>query len=165
MAREILNNEQAQKKITRIGFQIIEECLNEKEITLVGISSKGFLLAQILQKQLLKIASFKVVLIEAVIDTSKKIPTVKLSDTSLKNKTIYIVDDVLNTGKTLAYVFKEVLNYAVKRVSSVVLVDRKHRDFPIRADIVGLTLSTTIEDHIQVSFKAKNQVTARLTKR
>ena len=77
---------------------------------------------------------------------------VSLSSSELKNKTVIIVDDVANTGRTLFYAFKPFMGILVKKMQVAVLVDRKHKSFPIQVDYVGLSLATTLNDNIDVKI-------------
>ena len=69
-----------------------------------------------------------------------------------EGKTIILVDDVLNTGRALVFATRYLLGFDVKGMQTVTLIDRRHRNFPIRADYVGLTLATTMQEHILVEF-------------
>ena len=161
--KRILTNDQIEKKIHRICYEIHEAAYQEKEIVLFGIANKGYRLAEILVEKLKEIFPGEILLKKITVHTSERsVPEVELSFTDLEHKTVFIIDDVLNTGFTLVYALKEVLNYRVKRINTIVLVDRKHRKFPVRANIVGLTLSTTLEDHIQVEISKDNQINAYL---
>ncbi len=159
----VLDASQVEKKITRICYEIYEANLEEELVILYGITKKGYLLAQRLAKGIESLSPLKVVCLKAtLIKKDAFVPSVELEHFDLNKKSVLIVDDVLNTGYTLAYVFKEVLNHPVKKISTVVLVDRKHRRFPVRADIVGLTLSTTLESHIEVSISKTGEIEAFL---
>jgi pyrimidine operon attenuation protein / uracil phosphoribosyltransferase len=160
----ILNNDDLEKKIARIAFQIIEEYYNEDDLLIVGVSENGFLLARKIIP-LLENDFFKanIELIELKID--KKNPMKKAitldSKASFKNKKVILVDDVLNSGKTLMHAASFLISKGIKKMNTVVLVDRRHRDFPIKADWVGLTLSTTIQQHINVEI-SKNEMSVYL---
>ena len=151
----ILNNNDVDKKLARIAFQIIEEYYSEKELLIVGVSKNGFLLAEriipLLKNDLFKA---KIELIELKID--KKNPLKKAisldSNVSFDNKKVVLVDDVLNSGKTLMHAASYLISQNINKMNTVVLVDRRHRNFPIKADWVGLTLSTTIQEHINVEI-------------
>jgi pyrimidine operon attenuation protein/uracil phosphoribosyltransferase len=156
----ILDNDSVNKKLDRITHQIIEENYDEKEIVIIGISIKGYLLAEKITSLLSKLKnSIKVELIELLID--KKNPLSKPIElnpsVSFQNKKVILVDDVLNSGKTLMHAAAHILSHDIKKMNTIVLVDRRHRRFPIKADWVGLTLSTTVQEHIRVNFK-ENQI-------
>lgn len=151
----VLNHQKIQQMLERIAYQIYENNFEEKEIVVVGIQKKGYTLAQKIVEHLSAMSKLKVSLIGLTID--KKNPIAKktgLSDekADLSGKSVILIDDVLNSGKTLIYAAKFLLNFELKNLATVVLVDRKHRKYPIKADFVGLTLSTTIQEHITVVF-------------
>ena len=149
----ILDHDAVIKKLERISHQIIEDNYNEDLLTLVGVSKKGYQLAQFFQKILSD--KFKIDLIK--IELNKTEPTkdnITISPTkTLQNKKVILIDDVLNTGKTLMYAAAFLTNMNIYSMKTIVLVDRRHRSFPIRADWVGLTLSTTLQEHISVEIK------------
>jgi pyrimidine operon attenuation protein / uracil phosphoribosyltransferase len=152
---ELLSHSQILQKIDRIAFQIIEDNLNEKEIYIVGIANKGFILAQHLVANLKKISSNTFNIIELKFDKKNSIECLTNS-TKLdipKHQVVILVDDVLNTGETLMHASHIILRHNVKKMRTVVLIDRRHRLFPIKADFAGLTLSTTLENHIEVEFE------------
>ncbi|WP_432714101.1 phosphoribosyltransferase family protein [Pedobacter sp.] len=148
----ILNKIQIQQKINRIAYQILEDNLNEKEIVLAGIWDRGYKLALRLRTVLLEISALKVVLLRIDLEkeNSKLIATTDLDESKWKNKVIILVDDVLNSGKTLAYGLGVFLNTPHKKIRTVVLVDRSHKIFPIATDFVGLEMSTVLKEHVDV---------------
>ena len=149
----ILDHDAVIKKLERISHQIIEDNYNEDLLTLVGVSKKGYQLAEFFKKNLSD--KFKIDLIK--IELNKTEPTkdnITISPTTtLQNKKVILIDDVLNTGKTLMYAAAFLTNMNISTMKTIVLVDRRHRSFPIRADWVGLTLSTTLQEHISVEIK------------
>ncbi|MDA9809304.1 phosphoribosyltransferase family protein [Flavobacteriales bacterium] len=151
----ILNNDDVEKKIARIAFQIIEEYFEDKELLIVGISKNGFLLAgkiaKLVQRDLPKST---INLIELSINKRNPLKeNVTISPNLIfENKKVILVDDVLNSGKTLMHAASYIVSKDIKKMNTVVLVDRRHRNFPIKADWVGLTLSTTIQEHINVEI-------------
>jgi len=156
----VLNSKQIDQKINRIAYEILENNYTEKEIIIAGISKNGFLLAQRLNTVLKKIASIKTTLIEIVIDKENPLAKeikISLSEKELKNKVVILVDDVLNSGKTLIFGAKPFLVSPLKRLTTVVLVDRGHNRYPIKADFVGLSLSTTLQEHISVELDKKGK--------
>ena len=148
----ILNEKQIQQKIDRIAYQILEDNLNEKEVVLAGIWSGGYKIALRLEKILHKIADFKITMLRVDLEreSSKLIAKTDLDESYWKNKVIILVDDVLNSGKTLAYGLGVFLNTPHKKIRTVVLVDRSHKIFPIATDFVGLELSTILKEHVDV---------------
>lgn len=149
----ILNKAQIVQKIRRIAFQIYENNLEEQEIFFAGIRGSGYRLAQMLQKEFAAITDIPSVLIRVVLDKARPIQSeveLDIEVPSLTNKTVIIVDDVLYTGRTLSYSLKPFLNVRIKKLQTVVMVDRKYKKFPISADYVGYSLSTTLQEHVDV---------------
>ncbi|MFK7756475.1 MAG: phosphoribosyltransferase family protein [Flavobacteriales bacterium] len=151
----VLNEKQIKQKIQRIAHEIYENHYKEKEIVIVGIKDSGLILANRLKKLIEKISDISVTLysLELHKDKPTSNPIIFSGETEdLKNKAVLVIDDVLNSGRTLIHVVKYLLDYPVKTMKTVVLVDRFHRKFPIKADIVGMTLSTNMKEHVSVDF-------------
>ena len=154
----ILNNEQIQHKTKRIAYQIYESNINESEIVLAGIKENGFIFAKRIKASLEKISPINVILCEVVINKKKPLDpvTTSISSEEYKNKPLILVDDVLNSGTTLIYAAKLFLEVPLKRFKTVVLVNRNHKKYPIKADFKGISLSTSMQEHIYVEFEGKN---------
>ncbi len=146
----ILNSKQIQQKINRIAYELYENNYAEKEIIIAGIASNGYILAKHIATVLKSITPIKIKLIEIVLN--KKNPLKEL-----QNKVIVLVDDVLDSGRTLIFGAKPFLNSPIKRLTTVILVDRGHNRYPIKADFVGLSLSTTLQEHITVELDKKGK--------
>src|SRR5688572_2864009 len=146
----VLTHLQVQQKINRIAHELYETNFDETEIYLVGITGQGLTLAKRLETLLKNISGKTIILLEITLEKDNPLGTeIKLSAelASLKNKSVVLVDDVLNSGRTLIYSAQHLLKAPLKKLQTVCLVDRWHRKFPIRADFVGLTLSTTLQEH------------------
>ena len=155
----ILNNEQVYQKINRISYQIFEDNYTEKEIVVVGIAKKGYLFATKIADQLKSISNSKITLAKLTINKDSPIDNegeLDISPEEFNDKVIILVDDVLNSGKALIYGVRYLLNFPIKKMSTVVLVDRNHKRYPIGTHYVGLSLSTTLQNHISVEFKGAN---------
>ncbi|MBL4593024.1 MAG: phosphoribosyltransferase [Flavobacteriales bacterium] len=142
-------------KINRISYQIYEDNHTEKEIILVGIDKKGYLFANKLVEQLNKISPIKISLVKLTINKENPIENkgkLDIPSEILNDKVIILVDDVLNSGKALIYGVKYLLDFPIKKMSTVVSVDRNHKKYPIGTHYVGLSLSTTLQNHISVEF-------------
>jgi len=155
----ILNKQQIAQKINRIAYQILEDNIDEKEIVLAGIWDRGYKLALRLQAVLEEIASFKIVMLRVDLEkqSSKLVAKTDLTENIWKNKVIILVDDVLNSGKTLAYGLGVFLNTPHKKIRTAVLVDRSHKIFPIATDFVGLELSTILKEHVDVVMDVEGE--------
>ena len=149
----ILNNNQVRKKLDRMAYEVLENFSSTKKVVVVGVAARGFKLAKILFERLSALDDQKFSLIELVLAKDMDSMVLKPDDGIPKNASILLVDDVLNTGKTLMYAAGELIKLHPKALKSLVMVNRRHRQFPIRADIVGLTLSTTLKEHIEIDFK------------
>ena len=157
---KILDTKQIQQKINRLAYQVYENNFFEKELLIVGIDGNGYKVAKLLKEKLIKISEFKINLWKIIINKDKPWegnPKIDFSEKKFINKTIILVDDVLNSGKTLMYAVKLFLDSPVKKINTVILVDRSHSRFPVKADFVGLTLSTTLQEHIEVDFSVKSK--------
>jgi pyrimidine operon attenuation protein/uracil phosphoribosyltransferase len=155
----ILDKKQIQQKINRIAYQILEDNLSEKEIVLAGIWDRGYKLALRLKKVLSKISELEITMLKIELDrkNSKLVANTDLEELHWKNKVIILVDDVLNSGKTLAYGLGVFLNTPHKKIRTVVLVDRSHKIFPIATDYVGLQLSTILKEHVDVVMDVEGE--------
>jgi pyrimidine operon attenuation protein/uracil phosphoribosyltransferase len=151
----ILSNRQIQQRIDRIAYQIYENNYQEKEIIIAGITKNGFTLAERISEKLSEISPIKVKLAEIIINKknplSEKIK-VNLPEKELKDKVVIVVDDVLESGRTMMYAIDPFLKSSVKKLTTVVLVDRAHHSYPIKADFVGISLATTMQEHISVEL-------------
>ncbi len=150
----ILNHKQIQYKIKRIAYQIYENNSNETTIILAGIANNGFIFAEKLKTELELISPLKIILCKVEMDKKNPLNTVKtsLNSNSYQNKSIVLVDDVLNSGTTLMYAVKHFLNVPLKQFKTAVLVNRNHKKYPVKADFKGISLSTSIQEHITVEF-------------
>jgi pyrimidine operon attenuation protein/uracil phosphoribosyltransferase len=155
----ILDKKQIQQKINRMAYQILEDNLNEKEIVLAGIWDRGYKLALRLKSVLQEISDLKVTMfkIDLEREASSLSATTDPEPGKVKNKVVILVDDVLNSGKTLAYGFGVFLNTSHKKIRTVVLVDRSHKIFPIATDFVGLQMATVLKEHVDVIIDVEGQ--------
>jgi len=158
---QILNKQQIQQKLNRIAWQIFEANYQESVIVIAGINGNGFLIAQRLTAIIKEISDINVLLTE--IKINKKEPfnspiELSLKETDYIDKVVILVDDVLNSGKTMIYGVKYFLNAPVKKINTTTLIDRKHPRFPIRTDYAGLVLSTSIKDHVAVELETNEGV-------
>ncbi|WP_298395002.1 phosphoribosyltransferase family protein [Flavobacterium sp.] len=160
----ILTNQEIEHKIKRIAYQIYETFVDEESIVLAGIASNGYLLAEKLATVLTEISSIEVVLCEVKIDKANPNSEIFTSITSdlYQNKGIVLVDDVLNSGSTLMYGVKHFLNVPLKKFKTAVLVDRNHKKYPIKVDFKGISLSTSLHEHVAVVF-TENESYAELS--
>ena len=155
--KKILDYQSIKKKIRRISLQIIESNIDQDEIIIAGIELNGFIIAKKISQEISKISEINIKLCKVKID--KKNPLNDIS-TSLnfedyQNKSLVVIDDVLNSGATLMYSVKYFLNTKIKSLKTAVLVDRNHKKYPIKADFKGLSLSTSIQSKVEVVIDEK----------
>lgn len=157
----LLNHHQISQKINRIAYQIYEDNYDEKEIIILGIWQNGYILAEKIQKALNGVCDIKTTLLELRIDKHSQVDqevVISGSRDVMVGKSIILVDDVLNSGKTLIYSMKAILRTDTRKIRTVLLVDRDHRRYPILTDFVGMTLSTTFQEHVSVEFGDEDAV-------
>ena len=149
----VLNETQVEQKINRIAYQLYEDNADEKSLVIAGVAPNGFRIANKIAAALKKLSPMKVEILEVVIEKDKPLSKeIKLSmdPENLKGKVIILVDDVFNSGRTMIYALRPFLSVEAKKIRTVVLVDRSHKQFPIAADYVGISLATTMQEHISV---------------
>jgi pyrimidine operon attenuation protein/uracil phosphoribosyltransferase len=153
---EVLNHKQVGQKITRIAFEIYERNLNSAGVVFAGITGMGMTLANLLATEFSKISPISAEVVEVILDKSAVSKSeVELSKSlDVGNKTIILVDDVLNTGKTLVYAMKPFLDQEIQKMEIAVLVNRSNGLFPVRPDYTGYELATTLSEHIRVDFSS-----------
>ena len=157
MKKKVLNFEKISRICGRLAYQILENNINEDEILLVGIKEKGYEIAKIIEQKLKDINSIKVHLKSITID--KKNPN-QISEFDINfnqmPKSVYLVDDVLNTGKTLMFAVNSLLKYDFDLIKTLVLIDRNHKRYPIKVDFKGISLSTNLDDTVKLISENKN---------
>lgn len=159
----ILNKQQVLQKIKRMAYQICEQNLKEKSVVLVGIYPQGYHLAALLANDLKEVAPFEVILAKLELDKKKPLSNeikLDIEEAELDRKSTVLVDDVLNTGKTMAYSLKPFLNRNLKKLETAVLVNRSHKKFPISANYQGIELATTLSEHIVVVLEDEEKYAA-----
>lgn len=159
MQHKILTHDQIQHKIRRIAYQIYEANVNEKEIVLAGIEKGGLSFAKKIQSVLQDITEAKILLCKVSMNKSNPLTSgvqTSITEEEYENKSIVLVDDVLNSGTTLIYGVHHFLKTPLKQLKTAVLVNRNHKKYPVKADYKGISLSTSLQEHITVEFKPKN---------
>jgi pyrimidine operon attenuation protein/uracil phosphoribosyltransferase len=159
----ILDSIQIDQKIKRIAYQIYENNSDEKEVILAGIAENGYIFANKIGECLTEISSIKVTMCEVIINKKNPLLPISTSITpaTYQNKSLVLIDDVLNSGATLIYGIKHFLEVPLKRFKTAVLVNRNHKKYPVKADFKGISLSTTLQEHVAVDF-SNNSATAYL---
>lgn len=161
----ILTNQEIKHKIKRIAYQIYETFVDNEEVVLAGIAPNGYIFAEKIAKELTAISNLKVSLCEVKIDKQNPALAVKtsLTEDEYSNKGLILVDDVLNSGTTLIYAVRHFLEVPLKKFKTAVLVDRNHKKYPVKADFKGISLSTSLLEHVQVIFDENGESYAYLS--
>lgn len=154
----ILQHQEILHKIRRIAYQIYECNVEEEEIILAGIDENGFKLAKKLKQNLEKISDLKPILCKVKVDKKQPLNDVitSLTREDYQNKSIVLVDDVLNSGSTLIYGIKHFLDVPLKQFKTAVLVNRNHKKYPVKADFKGISLSTSLHEHVEIDLSGKH---------
>jgi pyrimidine operon attenuation protein/uracil phosphoribosyltransferase len=156
---QLFTKEKIEASTRRIALQILESNTEEKELFIVGIADNGLLFAKRIVKILASLSSPKITLIS--LQLNKKNPLDKITTSEklevCKNRVVIVIDDVLNTGRTLIYAVNHFLQVPLKQLQTAVLVNRNHKRYPIKADFKGLSLSTSNKEHIQVVLEGKDE--------
>ncbi len=159
----ILTAAQIELKLKRMAYEIWEHNSEEKEIIIVGIEDSGAVVARNIAGILRQISNLKVKFFGLSIN--KKAPltdAISMDAGQLNDKVVVLIDDVANSGKTLLYAIKPLLDYTPRTIQIAVLVDRKHKNFPVTPDYIGHSVSTTLQDHIIVTFQGETITGAHL---
>ena len=158
MENIILTHKEIAHKTKRIAYQIFETFVNDEEVILAGIANNGYIFAQKIATELTLISDLKITLCEVKIN--KQNPqdniTTSIEAADYQNKSLVLIDDVLSSGTTLIYGVKHFLEVPLSKFKTAVLVDRNHKKYPVKADFKGISLSTSLQEHIQVVFEENN---------
>lgn len=151
----VLNSAQIKQKTERIAFEIIENTLEDSMLFIAGIAGNGYLFAERLVEQLNKHSDQEIRLFKITINKEAPLDdNIKLSieNEALKDASVVLVDDVINSGRTMIHAVRKLLENPLKQLKVATLVNRTHRRFPVQADFVGVNISTTIKDNIVVEL-------------
>ncbi len=162
MRNYILEADAVTRKLERMAYEIVEQNMEENEIILAGIRVSGSVVAKNIQELLRKISPLKTILL--TIDLDKKQPReVNLSqEIDFNDKVIIVIDDVANSGKTMLYAMKPFLKYHPRKIQTLALVERTHKTFPVSTDFSGLSIATTLQEHIYVEVEGEKVIGAYL---
>lgn len=157
---EILNSNQINQRINRMAYEVYEDHFEEPVLYLAGIKRKGYALAQMMAAKLEEVTGKTVVLIQVSLDKKQPVEnevTLDYALNDLVDQSVILVDDVINTGRTLFYAIRPFHQVMLKKLKVLVLVNRDHLAFPVRPDYTGLSLSTTLQEHIAVRLNEEER--------
>jgi pyrimidine operon attenuation protein / uracil phosphoribosyltransferase len=154
MKQVILTQEEINHKVRRIAYQIYETYADEQEVVIAGIAGNGYIFAEKIANMLTQISDVEVKLCEVKINKTNPLEpiTTSVPANEYSGKCLVLADDVLNSGSTLIYGVKHFLEVPLKKFKTAVLVDRNHKQFPVKVDFKGISLSTSLKEHIHVVF-------------
>ena len=158
----ILSKLAAEKKLRRMALEIVENNADEKQIILAGIKESGTVVAKNIQQFLKEFSKVKTELISIKLQKRKPEEVTISKKINLDDKVVIVIDDVVNSGQTLLYALKPLLAFHPKKIQTLVLVERRHNSFPVRPDYVGLSISTTLQEHIVVEVDKEKVLGAYL---
>ena len=160
MPKEILDSKDIKRVIRRIAHEIIEKNKGIENLCLVGIQIGGVILAQRLASQIesieggkIGVGALDITLYRDDINIKKEQPVVKTTDIpfSITDKTVVLVDDVLFTGRSIRAAMDALIDFGRPAyIQLAVLIDRGHRELPIRADYAGKNIPTSLNERIDV---------------
>ena len=162
---KILDQTAIDLKVKRLSYEIWENNVDTGKLYFLGINKNGRAFAEMLKEKFIEISKKEVLIGTIILDPSSPIGTDITMDPDLGNlrgKSIVVIDDVANTGRTLFYAMKPIMKFLPKKVEVAVLVDRKHKTFPIKVDYVGISLATTLKENIKVDLLKKRNKAAFL---
>ena len=151
----ILTQEAIEKKIERIAYEIYEHNYNESSIILAGIWDRGSILTAKIAAHLRRIASFHIDVMEIKLDKQHPLDVTLSHELDFNGKVIILIDDVANSGRTMLYALKPFLQFLPTKIQTAVLVDRRHKSFPLSVDFVGYSLATTLQDMVMVDVNGE----------
>ena len=161
----VLGHDNIVRKLDRIAREILEVHYRESRMHVLGISGQGVAVSQALARRQRALSDIDI--LTGTLSVNKEAPlegemTCDVELDSFQDAIVIVVDDVLNSGRTLIHSVAHVLHGKPREVHTAVLVDRKHRSFPIRADYCGLTLSTHLNEHIAVDLSNPDAATVHV---
>jgi len=146
----VLDKEAIRRKLKRMALQVAEQNSNEKQLLIAGINGNGEMVAKCLIEELNKIGSFTTSFVQIQLNKKQPLEVSLQPAMDVNDKVVILVDDVANTGKTMLYALKPFLAVKPKKIQTLVLVERSHKLFPIQTDYAGLSIATTLQEHIAV---------------
>jgi pyrimidine operon attenuation protein/uracil phosphoribosyltransferase len=151
--KQILTAEVADKKLRRMALQVVEQNYTETQLVLIGIKNKGLVIAEKISRYIKEVFTGEVLVLELSMDKRNPL-TINIDNAfDFNGKTIILIDDVANSGRTMLYALKPLLQQLPKKIQTLALVERTHKNFPVDVDYVGFSVSTTLDEHILVEVE------------
>ena len=148
----ILDKDSTARKLRRLAFEIVERNYDEQQLFFAGIRQSGLTVAKLLAEEVRSISNIHVELVEVSLDKKKPVEVSIDRAIDFNDQSIVLIDDVASSGKTMLYALKPFLQFQPRKIQTLVLVERTHKTFPVQPDYVGLSVATTLEEHIYVEL-------------
>lgn len=152
---QILSKEVAERKMQRIALEVAAQLYSEtEELIIIGIAGSGMVIADKLFHLLKPLLEIPIQIITCTLN-KKNTDFISYSENvDFNNRNVLLVDDVTNSGRTLLYALKPLLEFHPRSIQTMSLVERMHKSFPVKIDYIGLSIATTLQDHIQVEVES-----------
>jgi pyrimidine operon attenuation protein/uracil phosphoribosyltransferase len=151
--KQILTAEVADKKLRRMALQVVEQNYTETQLVLIGIKNNGTVIAEKVSQFIKEVFSGEVLVLELSLDKKNPLTISLNADMVFNDKTIVLIDDVANSGRTMLYALKPLLQQLPKKIQTLALVERTHKSFPVDVDYVGFSVSTSAHENIKVEVE------------
>jgi pyrimidine operon attenuation protein / uracil phosphoribosyltransferase len=149
----ILSKESAAKKLRRMALEVAERNYNEQELILIGIRENGIVIARKIAAHLSDVFAGSIQVLELSLDKKHPLKVNISAPMDFTGKNILLIDDVANSGRTMLYALRPLLDFHPKKIQTLALVERTHKTFPVDVDYTGLSVSTTPDQHIYVEVE------------
>jgi pyrimidine operon attenuation protein/uracil phosphoribosyltransferase len=160
--KQILTAEVADKKLRRMALQVVEQNYTETQLVLIGIKNNGTVIAEKVSQFMKEVFTGEVLVLELSLDKKNPLTISLNTDMDFNGKTIVLIDDVANSGRTMLYALKPLLQQLPKKIQTMALVERTHKTFPVGVDYVGFSVSTTADENIKLEVEVGEVVGAWL---
>ncbi len=161
--KQILTAEVANKKLRRMALQVVEENYTETQLVLIGIKNNGTVIAEKISQYIKEVFTGEVLVLELSMDKKNPLEISLNTTMDFNDKIIVLIDDVANSGRTMLYALKPLLQQLPKKIQTLALVERTHKTFPVDVDYVGFSVSTTADENIKVEVEGGEVVGAWMT--
>jgi pyrimidine operon attenuation protein/uracil phosphoribosyltransferase len=162
----ILNQEAANQKLHRMALELAENLSgSDAALILVGVKDSGLVIANKIAVLIRPYIKNEIRIISVSLDKDLPKEVVLSENINLNDLNVVLIDDVANSGKTLLYGLKPFLSHYPRTVQTMVMVERMHKLYPVKPDYVGLSVATTLEDHIQLEVSNDEVIGAYITHR
>jgi pyrimidine operon attenuation protein/uracil phosphoribosyltransferase len=158
----ILDQDTANRKLTRMAYEVMENNSDQKRLIIAGIRENGTVIARNIERILKEISGMEVIFVTVSLDKKQPREIDVQPVLEWNDSTILLIDDVANSGKTMLYALKPFLNARPRSIQTLALVERSHSAFPVRPDYVGLSVATTLQEHIFVEVEGDQVIGAWL---